>query len=181
MHDSAGSQCIEAGHGGWSSCTVPSCAPPSMAQIASKEARASKDMPPTQLIQPPPSTRFDALTRAQKLEILQEQLRGATEFVALSDEFERRTRSLAERLMQGQVALPPASRRAHELIAEAERELGVTLGTAAASSDDPEEQARQRAILLGRRLVAGARVARRDSRRYRWRVARRIAELEEEG
>jgi hypothetical protein len=138
-------------------------------------------MPRTPSIQPPPSTPFDALSREQKLEILHEQLHGATELVALSDEFAQRTRAMAERLMEGNIVLSPASRRALELIGEAERAVGSTGGPAEADASALDEQTRERSILLGRRLIAAARMARRDSRRYRWRVARRIAQLEEEG
>jgi hypothetical protein len=112
---------------------------------------------------------------------LNEQLHRATELVAFSDEFAASSKSLADQLAQGLVVPSPRSVRARELIAEVERELGVSDGDAADRSNELEEQARLRAILLARRLLAGARVARRDSRRYRWRVARRIAELEEQG
>jgi hypothetical protein len=121
------------------------------------------------------------MPRAQRLEFLEEELRRATELVAFSEELAASGKRLAEQLMRGSGVTSLESRRARALIDEAERERGTSGGAASEGSIDPDEAARQRSILLARQLLAGARVARRDSRRYRWRVARRLAELEGRG
>jgi hypothetical protein len=138
-------------------------------------------MPRPPSLQPPPSIPYDELPREEQLELLQEQLRRATELVAFTDEFAAGNQRLAHQLARGSSIPSPASRRARALIGEAERALGRSEGGAAGESSDPIDAARQRSILLARRLLAGARAARRDSRRFRWRVARRLAELEERG
>lgn len=127
----------------------------------------------------PPSTPLDELSREQRLEILREQLRRATEIVDYSDEMARRSRILADRLIEGPSAMSPRARRARELIADVERELGMA-DDASGAAEDVEEQARMRSILLGRRMLAQARQARRSARQYRFRVAVRLAEVEAE-
>jgi hypothetical protein len=133
----------------------------------------TQDMP---LPQPPPPTPFQSLSRAQKVEVLREQLGRATEFVAVSDDFARRNQDLAMRLMQGIVPLASRPRRERELIAEAARERGASRRSTPSASSE----AHQREILLARRLIAEGRVARRESRRHMHYVARRLAELEEQ-
>lgn len=138
-------------------------------------------MPTPPSLQPPPSIAYDELPREEKLEFLQEQLRRATELVAFTDELAAVNKRLADQLAHGSVIPSPESRRARELIEGVERELGMSDDSATNAVVDPLEAARQRGILLARRLLASARAARRDSRRFRWRVARRLAELEERG
>lgn len=138
-------------------------------------------MPRPSSLQPPPSIPYDELPREEKLAFLHEQLRRATEIVAFSDEFAASNQRLANQLARGSVIPSAASRRARALIGETERELGISDGGPSGEPSDALEAARQRSILLARRLLAAARAARRDSRRFRWRVARRLAELEERG
>lgn len=132
--------------------------------------------PPPDLVLP--SIPYDALPRQEKLGFLRSELIRATQVVAYSDQIAEKSKELAQALMQSTPTISASTRRTRELILEAERSLGLR---APAPGADVDEERRTKRILLGRRLLAGGRAMRRDSRRYRWRVAQRLAETEAKG
>jgi hypothetical protein len=115
------------------------------------------------------------MPRDERLAFLRKELIRATRVVAWSDDVAARGQTLAGHLMNDAPVPTDTEHRARELIAEAERTVGIERPPV---DEDTLEAHRTRRILLGRRLIAEGRAMRRDSRRYQWRVAQRLAESE---
>lgn len=134
-------------------------------------------------LQPPPplelpAKAFDEMAPDEKLAFLRPELLRASRLVTYTDALAARQKTLVDELMSAAREPTPRERRSRVLIREAESELGIER---AIPDDDAREAQQMRRILLARRLLAQATKNRRDARRYRWRIAMRIAELEEGG
>jgi len=113
-----------------------------------------------------PHTPYEDLTHPERIEILRPALAQAADLVSYADQVAAVKRALAERLLAEPVPPTPVELRARELIA------GTVSGTG--RSVPPLDR-----VAAARALIAEARAFRRDARRYRWRIALRLAEAEE--